>query len=171
MKEKAKHAGGRPKEKVRDKVNFEVLAMLAEKGLTDIELAKVFEKDESTINRWKSDPEFSQVLKDGKQIADGKVVESLYKRALGYSHPEDKMFYDSDRGEVIVQSTIKHYPPSEVACIFWLKNRQPDKWRDRVEHTGEGGGPIVTESRMTVVKKILDLKQIEKQIGGENKNG
>ena len=34
--------------------------------------------------------------------------------------------------------TIKHYPPSETAMIFWLKNRDPENWRDRqeVEHSG-----------------------------------
>jgi hypothetical protein len=21
-------------------------------------------------------------------------------------------------------------PPSDTACIFWLKNRRPDRWRD-----------------------------------------
>ena len=27
----------------------------------------------------------------------------------------------------------KHYPPDPTAAIFWLKNRQPDTWRDKVE--------------------------------------
>ena len=27
----------------------------------------------------------------------------------------------------------KHYPPDSTAAIFWLKNRQPKVWRDRVE--------------------------------------
>lgn len=28
---------------------------------------------------------------------------------------------------------IEHYPPDTTAAIFWLKNRQPEKWRDRKE--------------------------------------
>lgn len=28
---------------------------------------------------------------------------------------------------------IEHYPPDTTAAIFWLKNRQPAKWRDKKE--------------------------------------
>ena len=28
---------------------------------------------------------------------------------------------------------IEHYPPDTTAAIFWLKNRQPGKWRDKKE--------------------------------------
>ena len=28
---------------------------------------------------------------------------------------------------------IEHYPPDTTAAIFWLKNRQPEKWRDKKE--------------------------------------
>ena len=27
----------------------------------------------------------------------------------------------------------EHYPPDTTAAIFWLKNRQPEKWRDKKE--------------------------------------
>ncbi|MDR8011858.1 terminase, partial [Escherichia coli] len=40
----------------------------------------------------------------------------------------------------IVETPLeKYYPPDTTAAIFWLKNRQKDKWRDKqeVEHTGE----------------------------------
>jgi hypothetical protein len=34
----------------------------------------------------------------------------------------------------------KHYPPDTTAAIFWLKNRRPSEWRDKVDmnanHTG-----------------------------------
>jgi hypothetical protein len=28
----------------------------------------------------------------------------------------------------------EHYPPDTAACLFWLKSRQPDRWRERIEH-------------------------------------
>ena len=33
-----------------------------------------------------------------------------------------------------------------VSMIFYLKNRDPDNWRDKqdLEHSGPGGGPIPT---------------------------
>lgn len=99
-------------------------------GLTDEEMAKFFDVKKQTLNNWKSDyPEFFASLKEGKVLADGKVVASLYHRALGYSHPEDDI--RAIAGEVVITPTIKHYPPDTTACIFWLKNRQPDKWREK----------------------------------------
>lgn len=101
-------------------------------GATDKELADFFEVDERTINRWKDDvPEFCQSLKRGKYEADATIASKLYHRAKGYEHPEDKIF--NDNGEPLVVPTIKHYPPDTTAAIFWLKNRQPAKWRDKTE--------------------------------------
>nr|WP_274537699.1 DUF2824 family protein [Escherichia coli] len=45
----------------------------------------------------------------------------------------------------IVETPLeKYYPPDTTAAIFWLKNRQKDKWRDKVDHelTGKDGGAI-----------------------------
>ena len=101
-------------------------------GYTDIELAKFFEIAESTLNRWKHDyPEFWECLKNGRENADAEVARSLYQRARGYSHREDKVFCQN--GEIIVHETVKHYPPDTQAAIFLLKNRQPDKWKDKTE--------------------------------------
>lgn len=42
------------------------------------------------------------------------------------------------RLEVINARTVKHIPPDTTAQIFWLKNRRPDRWRDKqqIEHSG-----------------------------------
>jgi transposase len=41
-------------------------------------------------------------------------------------------------------------------CIFGLKNRVADEWRDRqaIEHTGADGGPVQT--RITIERTIVD---------------
>jgi len=99
-------------------------------GATDKEMADFFGVAESTFNLWKKEhKEFSESLKEGKTIADANVAKSLYHRALGYSHPEDKIF--NDNGEPLVVPTIKYYPPDTTAAIFWLKNRKPGEWRDK----------------------------------------
>ena len=107
-------------------------------GATDKEMADIFEVALSTFNLWKlKNKYFSDSLKKGKQFADANVSSRLYERAMGYSHSEDKIFNDS--GIPLVVPTTKHYPPDTVAAIFWLKNRQPAKWRDKqdIEHSGE----------------------------------
>lgn len=107
-------------------------------GLTDVELAQFFGVSEVTLNAWKSKyPDFLKSLKVGKEHADTRVERSLYQRAIGYSHPEDKIFNDS--GKPMIVPTIKHYPPDTTAAIFWLKNRKSADWRDKQdhEHTGE----------------------------------
>lgn len=109
-------------------------------GHTDAELASFFEVSETTINNWKSEhPDFFESIKKGKSVADAEVAAKLFHRATGYEHPEDDI--RAVNGEIIITPTIKHYPPDTTAAIFWLKNRQKDKWRDKqeVEHTGEIG--------------------------------
>lgn len=120
-------------------------------GMTDIEMAKFFEVTEHTLNNWKSDyPEFFQSLKEGKGLADAEVVASLYHRALGYSHPEDDI--RAIAGEVVITPTIKHYPPDTTACIFWLKNRQPDKWREK---QADGAGESNKDDLLREIAALL----------------
>ena len=99
-------------------------------GAIDEQLAVVFDTSVVTLNSWKKKfPKFLKALKEGKAYRDEHVVRSLYERAMGYEHPETKVF--NDHGEIITHEIIKHYPPDPTAMIFWLKNRQPEKWRDK----------------------------------------
>ncbi len=112
-------------------------------GATDADLADFFGVSEKTINNWKHDhPEFLQSIKDGKEIADSNVAKSLYERANGYEHPE--VHVSNYQGEITLTELTKRYPPDTTAGIFWMKNRQPDKWRDRkqTEVSGLDGGAI-----------------------------
>lgn len=105
---------------------------LAELGATDREAADFFKVDEATIHRWKhTHPDFCESLKVGKETADARVEQSLYRRALGYSHDAVKIM--SYEGQSIVEPYVEHYPPDTTAAIFWLKNRRPDQWRDKTE--------------------------------------
>lgn len=105
---------------------------LCKLGATDGELADFFGVAESTINLWKLEhPKFSESIKSGKVKADSDVVESLYKRAMGYEHPE--VHVSNYQGEVTLTPLTKRYPPDPTAAIFWLKNRRPEQWRDKTE--------------------------------------
>lgn len=110
---------------------------LCELGATDIEIADFFGVDVSTIYRWKhAQPEFCEAVCVGKEALDARVERSLYNRAVGYSFESEKVF--NYQGEVVRAPIREHVPPDPSAALNWLKNRQPDKWRDKqeVEHSG-----------------------------------
>jgi len=101
-------------------------------GLTDKGLARVFEVTEQTITLWKKKyPKFFASLKRGKEEADAKIVKSLHERASGYKHKETKVFMHE--GQIVEAEITKHCPPDPTSMIFWLKNRQPKQWRDKIE--------------------------------------
>jgi hypothetical protein len=112
-------------------------------GATDKEIADFFEVNEDSIHEWKKVyPEFSESLKKGKTLADANVGQRLYERALGFEHDSEeiKVVSMGKEGSKIERVPIrKIYPPDTVAAIFWLKNRQPGKWRDKqeIQHSGE----------------------------------
>ena len=122
-------------------------------GYTDAELADFFEVSESTINKWKIDyPVFSESIKKGKEIADGDVTDRLYQRAMGFVAPDvDIRVIDN---KIVETPLEKHYPPDTAAAIFWLKNRQKDKWREKqdVNHTSDDGSMTPKAPVYNVVK-------------------
>ncbi|MBY4947010.1 helix-turn-helix domain-containing protein [Cupriavidus respiraculi] len=112
-------------------------------GATDKEMADVFGVSETTLNNWKTaHPEFLVSLKAGKDEADANVADRLYQRAMGYSHPAEKIVVVAGAIERVAYT--EHYPPDTTAAIFWLKNRKKREWRDKIDHemTGADGGPI-----------------------------
>ena len=134
-------------------------------GATDADLAKLFDITESTINLWKlKHPKFSESIKAGKEDADGIVANSLYSRATGHKQKAEKIFQND--GEVIRAEYVEYWPPEVTAQIFWLKNRQPERWRngDRLELGGIPGQPLQVEditSGMTVPEMKARLAAIK----------
>lgn len=93
-----------------------LLESYAREGLTDEEIAEKMGITVRTLYRWQktdvadADGKITHPIKDalkkGKELPDAKVEQSLLNKALS--------------GDV-------------TAMIFWLKNRRPDKWRDKPE--------------------------------------
>ena len=85
----------------------------------------------------KEHEELLERLKRGKSHADIQVENALFKRALGYEYEEEKLDWE---GNILVKRTLtrKQVAPDPTSCIFWLKNRRSDIWRDRPnENNGE----------------------------------
>ncbi|CVF68423.1 terminase [Serratia ureilytica] len=122
-------------------------------GYTDAELASFFEVSEATINNWKLEhPEFLESIKKGKAVADGEVASTLFNRAIGYTAKEKREEKTADGFKEV--DAEKHVPGDVTAMIFWLKNRQKDKWREKqdVNHTSDDGSMTPKAPVYNVVK-------------------
>lgn len=77
----------------------------ARDGLTEEQIAHNMRCSRTTLKAWKAAyPAIMTALKKGKEVVDYEVENALLTRAL--------------HGDTTAQ-------------IFWLKNRRPDKWRDK----------------------------------------
>ena len=142
-------------------------------GADDKDLAQMFEVDERTINRWKdSHPEFCQSIKEGKDIADAEIAKALYQRAKGYAH--DEVHVSNYQGQITLTELVKKYPPDTAAASLWLRNRQPAKWRDKVDinHGVQPGSSmdalfrIITESAASRIRPAENSALLPSEKGG-----
>ena len=105
-------------------------------GAIEIEICKKLGIGESNFARYKNEfRELREIIKKGKEQADYEVHDSLFKRAIGFEFTEvTKTLVGDKKAEgqklVITKKVTKIYPGDVTACIFWLKNRMPEKWRD-----------------------------------------
>lgn len=119
-------------------------------GLTDAEIANFFEITPVTLWRWKSaNEEFCNALKAGKEPADDRVERSLYQRAIGYEQEEVKIFMPSGAAEPVYAPFTAKIAPDVTACIFWLKNRRPERWREKQD----GGG---SDALVEVLGRLIE---------------
>lgn len=101
----------------------------ARDGLTDEQIANNLAISIDTFYKYKKKyPEFSESLKRGKEIVDYEVENALLQNALN--------------GNITAQ-------------IFWLKNRKPRQWKDKVN--------IEDESNKETLEK---LDEVLKGLGG-----
>ena len=101
----------------------------ARDGLTDEQISRNMGIAYSTFREWKKKySAFSAVLKRSKDVVDREVENALFKRAMGYKY--DEVTYE--RGEEVKRVT-KEVAPDTTAQIFWLKNRKPAEWRDKID--------------------------------------
>lgn len=121
-----------------------LLEAWARDGLTDEQIAKNIGISRSTLFEWrKKNQDISNALKKGKEVVDIEVENALLKSAKGFWYEEEvvstkkEVIYDNGKrvkeiSEPVVITLSKYKPSETTAAIFWLKNRKPDKWRDKV---------------------------------------
>lgn len=137
---------------------------LCKLGATDQELADFFEVSTRTIYRWQaSHEEFCQALKTGKVEADERVERSLYHKAVGYKHEAVKIFMPAGAEQPVYAPYVENVPPDTTACIFWLKNRRPDVWRDMRNGDQAPEADTSDQARAAADPRVADaLKQVER---------
>lgn len=136
--------------------NLILLEGWARDGLTDKQIAKNIGISEQTLNVWKKTyPSFFESLKKGKEIVDIEVENALLQKALGIKETVKKpikvkevTYKDgkrvSEKEHIEYADAQVYIPPDTTAQIFWLKNRCPDKWRDKQK-------PSESDNNITVV--------------------
>ncbi len=103
-------------------------------GLRGTALAEALNVDDATVSQWRREHRaFDEGITRGGVLADAKVAESAYHRALGYRAPAVKIFPGAQGGAPVVVPYIEHYPPDTNAALAWLARRQPELWRERKE--------------------------------------
>lgn len=134
----------------------------ARDGLTDAQIAHNIGITPKTICEWKNRfSEFREALKKGKAPVDIQVENALLKRALGYEYEEittevtkipviGKDGKITEKEQKHVKKVTKMVIPDTTAQIFWLKNRRPDKWRDKQDQL------IMTIEDLTPLAEMLN---------------
>lgn len=130
----------------------------AKSGLVDHQISKNIGIDPATLYTWKKRfPEIEEALRRGKEVVDFEVENALLRRALGYEYEEVKQIVEvageknTGRERKRVEKTIKKVIPDTTACIFWLKNRKPEEWRDRPAEV-----KVDTDSLELLIKGLVD---------------
>jgi hypothetical protein len=118
-----------------------LVSYFAEQGFTDAEISSRLKISRRTLYTWrKAHPELEEALRNSKERADAMVEAALFRKAL--------------QGDV-------------SACIFYLCNRSPSRWKRNgqvdVQITAPAGkGELVEE----VARKYADA--VQTMLGGDS---
>jgi len=134
----------------------EQAAFLARRGITQADIADFFHVTTRTLRNWMAaHVEFAEAMASNNEAFDERVERALAERALGYEVDEVQWF---NVDKTLVSKTVrKHYPPDVTACIFWLKNRQGDRWRDVQRHEISATLKSSEELRQDLLSEFKDL--------------
>ena len=116
-----------------------LIAAWTRDGLRQKDIIERFGITQQTWQNWKRkseqdyDDPINTALKQGKEIIDYRVENALLKAALGYKTVSTKTIIGPpDKNgvcQVRTEKTETEVGPSHTACLAWLNNRRPDKWR------------------------------------------
>ena len=120
-------------------------------------MADACDVDTRTFYRWMNKyPELHDAVASGKYAFDARVERALAERAIGYSVDVEEWFVVNK--ELVSRTVRKYYPPDVTACIYWTKNRMPEKWRNVQRHEVNAAGlKSSDELRQLLALEFKDL--------------
>ncbi|WP_062359793.1 hypothetical protein [Vreelandella aquamarina] len=136
-------------------------------GATPKHVADLLKVDEVTVYRWMdTHAEFAAAMEQGRVDADANVARSLYKKATGYTHQAVKVF--QYQGAPVVVPYTEIVAPDTEAAKFWLKNRQPELWKEKVEIEEQPTLALVDKEALgRVYREALEhAAEVERQMQG-----
>lgn len=171
-----------------------LIKWMARSGLTNEQIAAELKVTRRSLQAWRTQyPAVRKALEQGKDVIDSKVEESLLGRALGMRTEEvteKQIVVAPDKGPdgepapaddkpkmVVVERQVKRkrLAPDVAACIFWLKNRRPDTWREVQEHKFTGRVKPNREREKKAIAAALrkpdvlrSLNEVQRRIAGDN---
>jgi hypothetical protein len=128
------------------KPRFDEIKKWRADGLTEKQIYKKLGVAESTGCLYKDKhSEFSDLLKKAVEDIVFDLEKSLYNRAKGfYVTEETEIERIDDKGKlhVIERRRQRKWIHSDACMIFALKNRAPEKWREKVEVEQKNTGTV-----------------------------
>ena len=109
--------------------------------------AKAAGIERKTHYLWLRDRRYKRAAEEAEAQATERMEQEAWRRAVVGA---DKPVYW--RGVKV--DTVKEY--SDVLLIFLLKARRPERYRERYEHSGPGGGPIPAEVSFYLPRNMRD---------------
>lgn len=126
----------------------------ARDGLSDEQIAANIGIACRTYYEWQERfPQFAQAIKKGKAPVNYQVENALFKSATGYTVKVMKPIKLKEEKQKVGEGRIVterveyveeevYIPPQTAAQVFWLKNRRPDRWRDKPNDMANGVEPV-----------------------------
>lgn len=140
---------------------IEIAGKAAREGNTMVGIGKSIGVGKRKLYEWmKEHPQLEEAVNSGRDYFDTRVAEaSLAKRVKGFTYTVKREVLDRD-GQKHVLREQRKVLPDVTACIFWLKNRRGDRWRDVHNLEIEGGDGL--EERLRKAHERL-RKQSDKE--------
>lgn len=159
---------------------LEFVRKLIEDGATFEEIALRSGITEHDFKVWSHrHKKLRDAIELGRREADFSVVEAVYKRATGYNvstkktHKLKHIDFDPVTGkkireyeELATADDEDYIPPDLRASIFWLKNRQPERWSEKGIGIEISEGGIVEIPTADSIDPIPDLSTAVYERGG-----